>query len=88
MFTGKEFSNKSDQIYWAWSYKHLQLLDRENPACRESFNSGFYLGAQYAIHTSGELSPHIAKFLEFIMWLTERNEPEPTGYQQELPLES
>jgi hypothetical protein len=83
----REFSNQSDKAYWAWSYKHLQLIDREQPVSRECFNSGFYLGAQYAMHISGELSPHIAKFLEFVMWLTERSEPEPTAYQQELPLE-
>lgn len=75
MFTGREFANQSDQAYWAWSYKHLQLLDRENPLSRETFNSGFYLGAQYAMQKSTELSPHVARFIEFMMWLTERNEP-------------
>jgi len=88
MFTGKEFSNQSDKIYWAWSYKHLAMLDREASVSRECFNSGFYLGAQYAMHISAELSPHVARFLEFTMWLTEREVPTATladGYQEALP---
>lgn len=88
MFTGKEFSNQSDQIYWAWSYKNLGMLDRENVISRTCFNAGFYLGAQYAMHTSAELSPHVARFLEFTMWLTEREVPTATrvdGYQEALP---
>jgi len=81
MFTGREFANESEQAYWAWSYKHLALLDREASLSRECFNAGFYLGAQYAMHTSGELSPHLARFLEFTMWLTERSVSD-----QQLPL--
>ena len=48
--------------------------DLENP--RFMFNRGFYLGAQYAMRTSSGLSPHIARFIEFMMWLTEREERE------------
>ena len=89
MFTGKEFSNQSDKIYWAWSYKHLQMLDREASVSRECFNAGFFLGAQYAMHTSAELSPHVARFLEFVMWLTERDvstASNANAYQDELPI--
>jgi len=74
-----EFSKSSDNAYWAWSYKHLQLLDRELPVCRESFNAGFYLGAQYATRVTGEMSPHLARFMEFVMWLTDRPEDSTTS---------
>ena len=87
MFTGREFSNQSEQAYWAWSYKHLDLIDRESIVSRTCFNSGFYLGAQYAVHTTAELSPHIARFLEFLMWITERNNTSELVNQLELPLE-
>jgi len=69
-----EFSKASDNAYWAWSYKHLSFLDREQALSRECFNAGFYLGAQYATRTTGEMSPHLARFLEFVMWLTDRSE--------------
>lgn len=71
MFTGREFSNKSDNFYYATITKN-KLQDSEDG--RFLFNRGFYLGAQYAMRTSGELSPHIARFMEFIIWLTEREE--------------
>lgn len=67
-----EFARVSDGAYWAWSYKHLSVIKRETPESRECFNAGFFLGAQYAMRTSSELSPHVARFMEFIMWLTER----------------
>jgi len=69
-----EFSKASDNAYWAWSYKHLAFVDREQTLSRECFNAGFYLGAQYATRTTGEMSPHLARFLEFVMWLTDRSE--------------
>jgi len=72
MFTGREFSKQSDSWYYAYINKnHVN----DTPELREAFNRGFYLGAQYAMRTSGELSPHIARFVEFVMWLTERQEP-------------
>lgn len=74
-----EFSKESDKAYWAWSYKHLHMLDRENPVCRETFNAGFYLGAQYATRVTGEMSPHLARFLEFVMWLTDRADDSTTS---------
>jgi hypothetical protein len=51
---------------------HIQ----DSESNRFMFNRGFYLGAQYAMKTSGELSPHIARFIEFIMWMTEREDDE------------
>lgn len=66
MFTGSEFRKKSDSIWWAYSTKHGIEQTEEN---RTRFNQAFYLGAQYAVHISGELSPHIARFMEFIMWI-------------------
>lgn len=80
----QEFAKQSDKAYWAWSYKHLYLVDRQLELPRECFNAGFYLGAQYAMQTSAELSPHVARFMEFIMWLTQREEP---SNQLELPLD-
>jgi len=67
-----EFATVSDNAYWAWSYKHLNIIEREDPESRECFNAGFFLGAQYAMRTSGQMSPHVARFMEFVMWLTER----------------
>jgi len=73
MFTGAEFSRYSNQCYYAYITKH-RLEDTEE--FRTMFNRAFYFGAQYAIRTSSELSPHIARFMEFVMWLTERGEYE------------
>lgn len=71
MFTGREFAEKSSSAYYAVIRKHSLEDTEEN---RFLFNRGFYIGAQYAMQTSAELSPHIARFLEFMMWLTERPE--------------
>ncbi len=67
-----EFAKVSDNAYWAWSYNHLNIVQREDAMLRECFNAGFFLGAQYAMRTSGQMSPHVARFMEFVMWLTER----------------
>jgi len=69
MFTGREFSKESESYYWRTIHKN-DIQDSEDG--RLLFNRGFYLGAQYAMKTSGELSPHIARFIEFMLWLTER----------------
>lgn len=69
MFTGREFSQMSDSYYYATINKN-KLPDSEDG--RLLFNRGFFLGAQYAMKTSAELSPHIARFIEFMMWLTTR----------------
>jgi len=45
------------------------------PQLLEMFNAGFYRGAQYATKTTGELSPYISKFIEFMIWITD----EPTN---------
>jgi len=71
MFTGREFARDSESFYWRTIRKN-DIKDSEDG--RLLFNRGFYLGAQYAMKTSSELSPHIARFLEFMMWLTEREE--------------
>lgn len=67
MFSGREFSKVVDSAYYAYIRKH-QLEDTEE--LRTTCNRFFYFGAQYAMKTSGELSPHIARFMEFMMWLT------------------
>lgn len=46
------------------------------------FNTAFSMGAQYAIKTSGELAPYLARFVEFMMWVTDKDEVE--GYQMDL----
>ena len=73
-----EFSKASENAYWAWSYKHLASRHRELEIPRTCFNAGFYLGAQYATRVTGEMSPHLARFMEFVMWLTERSEDSTT----------
>lgn len=69
MFTGREFSKESESMYYATLRKN-GVEDSED--ARLMFNRGFYLGAQFAMRTSSELSPHLARFMEFVMWLTER----------------
>jgi len=69
MFTGREFSNTSESYYYATLNKN-RIDDSE--INRLMFHRGFYLGAQYAMKTSAELSPHVARFIEFMMWLTAR----------------
>lgn len=71
MFTEREFSDESSKIYYAVIRKN-GLEDTERN--RFLFNRGFYLGAQFAMHTSATLSPHVARFMEFVMWLTERED--------------
>lgn len=73
-----EFSKESWNAYYAWSYRHLDLIDRETELAKTCFNAGFYLGAQYATRTTGEMSPHLARFMEFVMWLTDRSEDSTT----------
>jgi len=73
MFTGREFSQESASAYYAFIRKN-KLEDTYE--MRTAFNRGWYLGAQFAMHASAELSPHIARFIEFMMWLTERETPE------------
>jgi hypothetical protein len=71
MFTGREFSKESESFYWSVLRKNGLEDTEEN---RLLFHRGFYLGAQYAMRTSAELSPHLARFMEFVMWLTEKSE--------------
>jgi hypothetical protein len=71
--TPTEFSKESNNAFYAVAYKYN--YDKDNLMLRELFNLAFYLGCQFAMSTSSELSPHIARFIEFTMWLTERKEP-------------
>ena len=73
MFTGREFSEESTSMYYAVLRKNGW---EDTEANRVLFHRGFYLGAQYAMRTSSELSPHLARFMEFVMWLTERSNDE------------
>lgn len=73
MFTGREFNEYSDGAYYAYITKNQIPDTLQN---RTMFNAGFYRGSQYAMRISSELSPHVARFIEFIMWLTERQETE------------
>jgi len=66
---------------------NIELCDHYNhesgkcPQLLEMFNAGFYRGAQYSIKVSGELSPYIARFIEFMMWITEdRTDAEQLGF--------
>lgn len=69
-----EFNKDANSAYYAVITKnHIE----NTPDNRFMFNRGWYLGAQYAMHTSGELSPHLARFMEFVMWLTERSDEIP-----------
>lgn len=68
MFSGREFSDISNRNYYAYITKN-KIADTVEG--RTLFNAGFYRGAQYAMKTSGELSPHIARFVQFVMWIVE-----------------
>jgi hypothetical protein len=76
-----ELSRRGERIYYAYTTKHpIRDCDhsghivRDCPEFRTIANAMFYQGAQYALHASAELSPHIARFIEFIMWLTDKEE--------------
>jgi hypothetical protein len=45
------------------------------PQLLELFTDGFYRGAQFATRTTGELSPYIARFVEFMIWITDEAPP-------------
>lgn len=64
-----DHNEQAERMYWATLNKNHMNDSEEN---RFMFNRGYYLGAQYAMRTSTALSPHIARFMEFVMWLTER----------------
>jgi hypothetical protein len=71
--TSSEFNRAGTSAYYAVIRKN----DVEDTVDGHLlFNRGWFLGAQYAMRTSSELSPHIARFLEFVMWLTERSDDE------------
>jgi hypothetical protein len=69
MATNQEIINNA---YFAASHRNKWTSSVET---REGFNSGFYAGAQWAMRTSAQLSPHIAKFCELIVWLTSPDLP-------------
>lgn len=79
-----EFSRASDSAYWSVLRRNEYAHTPDN---QFMFNRGFYLGAQYAMRTSGELSPHLARFMEFVMWLTERSDDESETEIAEEPAE-
>jgi len=69
--TKSDFQRTIDNFFFATinrNKEHLNFQGTEEE--RFLFNRGFYLGAQWSARTSGELSPHIAKFIEFMVWLT------------------
>lgn len=49
----------------AWFSRSAQDSDLD----RTSFNYGFDAGARWAIRTSSQLSPHVAKFVELLVVL-------------------
>jgi hypothetical protein len=66
-----DFQQTIDNFFFATIAKNKAHIDFEGTeAERFLFNRAFYLGAQWSAKTSSELSPHIAKFIEFMVWLT------------------
>jgi hypothetical protein len=55
----------------AMDHAYFSLRDRDAYSPRELFETGFRRGAQWAIRRSGELSPHVAHFIDFVTWLAE-----------------
>ena len=66
-------SEYNDEAAKAWFAFAAQFPDADP---RTAFNRGFFLGGQYTMRVSSSLSPHIARFIEFMMWLTERSDEE------------
>ena len=90
MFTDREFSDETTRAYYKFARRTgLRDCDHEGhswkecPELRFMFNRAFFMGAQYATQVSGELAPYLARFVEFMMWVTEKEEV--NGYQYELP---
>jgi hypothetical protein len=72
-----QFQQTIDNFYFATIAKNKTHIDFEGTeAERFLFNRAFYLGAQWSARTTSELSPHIAKFIEFMVWLTGDELPE------------
>lgn len=66
-----EFDRTIANFYFATINKNKRHIEFQGTeAERFLFNRGFYLGAQWSARTSADLSPHIAKFIEFMVWLT------------------
>jgi len=72
-----QFQRTIDNFYFATLAKNKRHINFEGTeAERFLFNRAFYLGAQWSARTSAELSPHIAKFIEFMVWLTGEEIPD------------
>jgi len=75
--TKDQFQQTIDNFYFATLAKNKRHINFEGTEAEKFlFNRGFYLGAQWSARTTGELSPHIAKFIEFMVWLTGDELPE------------
>ena len=72
-----QFERIIENFYFATINKNKKHINFEGTeAERFLFNRAFYLGAQWSARTSAELSPHIAKFIEFMVWLTGEEIPD------------
>lgn len=62
--------------FWPWYRAYMRQADTE-PTARTAYSAGFDAGARWALKTSGELSPHIARFIELMVhlgWLEPQDE--------------
>lgn len=58
-----------NHAYFSWRDRDL-----EDMTVREAFAVGFRRGSQWTAKLTGSLSPHLAAFTEFAMWVMERPE--------------
>ena len=66
-----QFERTIDNYYFATITKNKRHIIFEGTEAEKFlFNRGFYLGAQWSARTTADLSPHIAKFIDFMVWLT------------------
>jgi hypothetical protein len=79
--TTDQFNAQVRASFYRYVATHsFELCDHYNhesgkcPQILETFNAGFFRGAQFATKTTSELSPYIARFTEFMMWLTDDRE--------------
>ena len=68
-----ELSKAATSALYRYASRHPEV-DVWDEQTRLLANAMFAMGGEWAMRTSSELSPHIARFLEFISWLMERDD--------------
>jgi len=67
-----DHNRAANHAFYSWRDRDL-----EDMSIHEAFNVGFRRGAQWSAKLTGKLSPHLAAFAEFVMWVMDRPEDDP-----------